>query len=957
MSRSTPIPLMRCIMPRSMSIPLRLWTAVFFAITGLPDAQAQPRGYEGYQVIEVPVADEAQLEALRQLDAASREMEIWSEVLRPGPIQVRVSPNDLKRLDEEGIEYTVVIEDLQRHIDELYTGPRDGGFFDQQRTYDEIVTYMNDLVATYPDLAQMVNIGTSVEGRTLWAIRITGPGDDKPAVMYHGAQHGDVQTGSMVVAYVANHLLSNYSAEPEIQQLVDFVEWFILPIMNPDGYAAYSRYNANGVDLNRNWDGPGSGQDPSGGPYPFSEPETASMRDFFLAHTNVLLHVDFDGYQGHLMWPWGHTLDLASDDSTFHELTKAVHGLIDLTIYDFYQMGPMADVIEPVSGAAIDYTYAEQGLWSFAFELDQAYLPDTCEQFLPCMLFLGDWIGDCNQNDVPDLDDIAAGTSNDCNGNATPDECEAKLDCNFNDMLDVCEIDDGLVDDLNANGIPDECECTSTEQERLTAPDVDYDNFFGASSDLDGNLMVLGAVWDDGLGEKSGAAYVYRRVQDAWVSEFKLTASDTSERDYFGGSVAISGDTLVIGATGADGELDDIGAVYVFRFDGTDWIEEAKLTASDASPSHAFGGPVEIHDDVLVVGDPGHDGAGPGAGAAYVFRFDGNNWNQEAMLTASDAHSGDVFGCSLSVGPDTLLVGAWSNDSLPLQLSGAAYVFEFNGTEWEERQKLTASDADDNARFGCSLAHSETTAIIGANGGLGLRSGPGAAYVFEFDGIAWAEKAKLTASDGHVEDLFGDNVAFDGTTVMITAPFHEGSLPPTGAVYVYQSDGIDWHERARITASDADELIAFGRAPALDDGVALVTAVLDEQYSDLGRAVYIFTGIGDCNDNMFIDVCDTLHGVSVDWNENGVPDECECDNHECCQYMPVPPVCYGDVNGDGSVDPADVELIKYYYGDHDLEAVCRCDIDCDESIDPADVGLVKYFYGDCDDESPLPCWR
>ena len=384
---------------------------------------AQPRGFDNHQVVKIKVADEAQLEVLRALDAASRDLEIWSDVLRVGVIEARVSPDQKGELDASGFEYTVHIKNLQAQIDEMYAD-QGGSFFDEYRTYEEHITLLNDLAVQYPTLAQTVDLGQSVQGRMLRALRITGPGASKVGLIYHGAQHGNEQGGAMLVAYMANHLLTNYATDPEIRALVDNAEWYLLPIMNPDGYEVYQRYNAHGFDLNRNWDGPGSGNTPVSGPYPFSEPETAALRDFFMAHPNVRLHLDVHGYEPWFMWPWAYTYDTCPDYSTFYSAGDEVRSLIAAAGGSSYSIGSVSEVAYSVSGSSADYSYGDLNLWAYALELTSSAIPSIYDQYYSSMLFLASWVSDCNDNGIPDLEEIAVGSVPDHNDNGIPDECD-----------------------------------------------------------------------------------------------------------------------------------------------------------------------------------------------------------------------------------------------------------------------------------------------------------------------------------------------------------------------------------------------------------------------------------------------------------------------------------------------------------------------------------------------------
>lgn len=182
----------------------------------------------------------------------------------------------------------------------------------------------------------------------------------------------------------------------------------------------------------------------------------------------------------------------------------------------------------------------------------------------------------------------------------------------------------------------------------------------------------------------------------------KLTASDAAEDDQFGNSVSISGDVAVVGAPGNDDAGFFSGSAYVYRFDGSTWVEEQKLSASDAADGDRFGSAVSISGDVVLVGAFFSDDAGIGAGSAYIFRFDGNTWVEEQKLTASDAAEGDSFGISVSVSGNVAVIGAERDDDGG-SLAGSAYVYRFDGSTWVEEQKLTASDAaegDFSWRFG-----------------------------------------------------------------------------------------------------------------------------------------------------------------------------------------------------------------------------------------------------------------
>ena len=332
---------------------------------------------------------------------------------------------------------------------------------------------------------------------------------------------------------------------------------------------------------------------------------------------------------------------------------------------------------------------------------------------------------------------------------------------------------------------------------KRSASDAEDGDTFCNSVAISGDTVVVGAMMEDDAGTDRGAAYIFARNQDgldAWGEVAILTASDAEDGDEFGFSVAISGDYAVVGANKEDGVAGtDRGAAYIFarNQDGPDaWGEVAILTASDAEDGDEFGFSVAISGDYAVVGANKEDGvAGTDRGAAYIFarNQDGpDSWGEAAILTASDAEDGDEFGCSVAISSDTVVVGAPYEGDVGVDL-GAAYVFDRNqdGPDtWGEAVKLTASDAEDGDLFGWSVAISSDAVVVGApyEGDVGVDLG--AAYVFhQIQGILW----KLTASDAKDGDLFGYSVSvsINGDYVVVGAPFEDSTGTDLGAVYIF----------------------------------------------------------------------------------------------------------------------------------------------------------------------------
>merc|ERR1719271_89346 len=217
------------------------------------------------------------------------------------------------------------------------------------------------------------------------------------------------------------------------------------------------------------------------------------------------------------------------------------------------------------------------------------------------------------------------------------------------------------------------------ELAKLVASDAAEDDRFGDSVAVSGDLVVVGAYGNDDTGDRSGSAYVYRTTNGgaSWTQVAKLVASDAAAEDWFGESVTVSGDLVVVGADGNDDAGSYSGSAYVFRTtnDGASWTQVAKLVASDAAKDDYFGNSVAISGDLVVVGARGNDDAGSASGSAYVFRTTngGASWTQSAKLVASDAAKSDFFGDSVAVSGDLVVVGAKYNADAG-DSSGSAYV-------------------------------------------------------------------------------------------------------------------------------------------------------------------------------------------------------------------------------------------------------------------------------------------
>lgn len=447
----------------------------------------------------------------------------------------------------------------------------------------------------------------------------------------------------------------------------------------------------------------------------------------------------------------------------------------------------------------------------------------------------------------------------------------------------------------NANGLP------QVQQAYLKASNTDAGDRFAwdRAIAVDGDTVAIGAHYEgsDATGangdeanndaERSGAVYVFVRSADGWNQQAYLKASNTDATDIFGLSVALDGDTLVVGApfeysnaTGVNGDetnngASTSGAAYVFVRSNGKWSQQAYLKASNTGINDQFGTSVAVDGDTVVVGAQFEDSNATGiggnqnsnsaerSGAAYVFVRDSDSWSQQAYLKASNTDADDQFGSRLALSGDTLIVSAPFEDSSATgvqgdqsdneaEAAGAVYVFSRSGEIWSQQAYLKASNAETGDFFGHSIAIDDDTVVVGANledssatgvNGDEANNGAefaGAAYVFVRNNGSWSQQAYLKASNNEADDRFGSGVGVDGNTIVVGG-LGEGSNSTgvdgnqfnnqagrSGAAYVFSRSSGQWRQRAYIKASNTGALDQFGASMALEGSLLVVGARFED---------------------------------------------------------------------------------------------------------------------------------
>ncbi len=427
-----------------------------------------------------------------------------------------------------------------------------------------------------------------------------------------------------------------------------------------------------------------------------------------------------------------------------------------------------------------------------------------------------------------------------------------------------------------------------SQQAYLKASNTGAGDEFGAAVAISGDTLVVAAPTEDSMGTEAdnsasaaGAVYVFVRAEGVWMQQAYLKPAHAQAGDRFGQSIALAGDTLIVGANGEDSAAVGIdgdqtdnsalgsGAAYIFVRTGNTWTQQAYLKASNAEAGDAFGSAVSIAGDTVVVGAISEDSDGAptnnnasGSGAAYVFIRNGTSWSQQAYLKASTPGASDQFGFSVSLAGQTLVIGANQEDSSAIGVngeetnnlasnSGAAYVFVREAGLWTQQAYLKASNTGSNDQFGFAVSlagdliaisaplEASTATGIDGNQTLNTAAGAGAVYLFRRDASTWEQEAYVKASNTAVSDGFGQSLALTGNVLVVGAMGEDSNATGlngsqtnnigtnSGAAYMFEKlEGV-WGQQAYLKASNTGSSDQFGRSLAISDRTAVVGANLE----------------------------------------------------------------------------------------------------------------------------------
>ena len=525
-------------------------------------------------------------------------------------------------------------------------------------------------------------------------------------------------------------------------------------------------------------------------------------------------------------------------------------------------------------------------------------VPDGCEI---------DWgmAPDCNSNGIPDECDIADGSAADCNGNGVPDTCDIavdpSLDCDGSGVLDTCEL-----------------VYWYTMRAKPLASDGEAGDNFGYGIGIEGDVALVSARYDGDNGYLSGSVYVFERQLDGqWSETGKFSGDDTTEGDNFGIGVSVDGDLAAISAPFDDGQGGDrTGSVYIFerQADGS-WSQVDKILAPEGTVDADFGTDVSLNGNRLLIGAARDNDLANNAGSAFIYeRSESGDWIQQAKLLASDGDGWHYFGVGVALSEDLAMVGAPKYDG------DTGVVYEFQRQEdgsWNELGKIWASDGTNGDVYGGAIAVENNRLFVNSSREQGFL------YVYDRDSAGeWIEVDIMPGPDAGDNEGFGYDVALDGNQLLAGAHGDSNENGEgAGSFYIFQrTSELDCDDNGHVDSCELEDDPSLDcNGDGVLDNCQLIddcnaNGVLDECDIDGG-------GSNDANGNSIPDECeddcnandvpdhwDIKTGTSEDCNANGIPDECDTADGTSNDVNgnSIPDECEEDCNGNGSPDDWDL---------------------------------------------------
>lgn len=366
---------------------------------------------------------------------------------------------------------------------------------------------------------------------------------------------------------------------------------------------------------------------------------------------------------------------------------------------------------------------------------------------------------------------------------------------------------------------------------------------FGSSVSIYGNFAIVGNR-DDKIGSNftQGSVSIYQYDGAKWILMQKITDATGAAGDKFGYAVCMTDKYFVVGAVGDDvGANTDQGSFSIYQYNSTSWVLVQKITDAAGAANDYFGVSVSISGNNIIVGSSGDDiGSSIDQGSALFYKYNGTSWVLVQKVYEAVGLTSDFFGHSVSLSGNYAIVGAFYYDVGANSNQGAVTIYKYNGTNWIWMQRISDAYGTAGDAFGCSVSISGNYAIVGANGDdVGANSDQGSASIYQLNGSSWILMEKITDPAGAVVDYFGGNVFISGNYVMIGCTHDDAAAGDNqGSATIYQRVGQGWQRFQCLTdpGGKANENFSAGGLAIHDATKQFLVGV--PYYASAGKVVF-----------------------------------------------------------------------------------------------------------------------
>lgn len=374
---------------------------------------------------------------------------------------------------------------------------------------------------------------------------------------------------------------------------------------------------------------------------------------------------------------------------------------------------------------------------------------------------------------------------------------------------------------------------------KIVPADLEQEDAFGWSVDIYENHALVGSVYDDDNDTQSGSAYLFYFDGTQWIEQSKIIASDGGFADYFGYAVCINDGQLIVGAYRDFVGSVRSGSAYVFAQSGDIWIETAKLVPFDPVEEDRFGAKVAIYGNYAAVGAYYRDDYGESSGAVYVYRKSAGEWIFHQKLAPESLQANDLFGTSVAFNADQLFIGSQGNSDYA-SLSGKVFIYALDNEDWILTDEVYPSDPANQQNFGAALSATDQILAVGALNDYGVATESGSVYLYEYIDGNWEFLQKIIPSDGHAGAKFGHALSIDNDRLVVGSLYNNTLRAETGSAYVYtQESSGNWVLSAKIVPNDTHDQQRFSASVGLSGKYAIAGAPYDQEYGYHTGAAYI----------------------------------------------------------------------------------------------------------------------